>query len=56
MSAILPIFEGQKIQIKIPFGKWKGYLIKDVPMEYLTWFYNNVTTSENIKAAIKKYL
>ena len=26
----------------MPFGKWEGTAMANVPAEYLLWFYNNV--------------
>ena len=45
--------------LRMPFGKYKGEKIKDVPFDYLRWFYANVTlrdTEEHLYSAIREYL
>lgn len=31
----------QLVQMKMPFGKYKGTLLCDLPVYYLQWFHNN---------------
>ena len=35
------------------FGKWKGFQIKDIPLEYLAWCCDNIS---NINNNVKKYV
>ncbi len=28
--------------VKMPFGKYKGILVKDVPIDYLKWFFLDI--------------
>lgn len=38
----------------MPFGKYKGYKLANVPASYLLWAYENVQLHENLKEYIKK--
>lgn len=44
-------------RITMPFGKYKGYLYEDIPLEYVQWALMNVpdtTIKEKMLAEIKK--
>lgn len=41
----------------MPFGnKYKGYLMQDVPANYLHWFFCNVQPSNPTAAIVMKYI
>lgn len=40
----------------MPFGKYKGRLIGDIPENYLEWFADNVKTKPDLAAAVAKAL
>lgn len=39
---------------KMPFGKHKGELLQDVPVNYLHWIYHNINSGNNI--SLKHYI
>ncbi len=42
--------------IVMPFGKYKGRLIGDIPEDYLEWFADNVKTKPALAEAVAKAL
>lgn len=42
--------------IVMPFGKYKGRLVSDIPESYLEWFADNVKTKPDLAAAVAKAL
>lgn len=38
----------------MPFGKYKGYKLANVPASYLLWAFENLDLKENLKSYIKK--
>lgn len=41
--------------MRMPFGKWKGRLLEDIPLDYLHWLRDN-TKSGFILDAVRKEL
>lgn len=50
----LPILE----KWRVGFGKWKGEMFKDVPADYIKWFYeqSNLENPENVKYPFQSYV
>jgi hypothetical protein len=42
--------------VEMPFGKYKGRLISDVPQDYLEWFADNVKAKPFLAEAVAKAL
>jgi putative quorum-sensing-regulated virulence factor len=42
--------------IAMPFGKYKGRLIRDIPEDYLEWFADNVKAKPFLTEAVAKAL
>jgi len=42
------------MDIKMPFGKYKGEYIYDLPINYLEWLYENIELSGDIQEAVSK--
>ncbi len=40
--------------IVMPFGKYKGRLVSDIPQDYLEWFADNVKTKPALAEAVSK--
>ena len=40
----------------MPFGKYKGQKLKDVPAGYLLWLYDNFKCSKDLRAYIQESL
>jgi hypothetical protein len=40
--------------IKMPFGKYKGEYIYDLPINYLEWLYENIELRGDIQEAVSK--
>lgn len=38
----------------MPFGKYKGQYVFDLPIGYLEWLQNNVPLRENLEKAVSK--
>ena len=38
----------------MPFGKYKGSKLEEIPLDYLRWLYNDSSTKDNLKEAIFK--
>ena len=41
---------------KMPYGKYQGEQMEDVPAEYLLWLYENNKCSGDVKSYIKENL
>lgn len=39
--------------MKMPFGKHKGELLSEIPLEYLQWVISNLDISERLNDAIE---
>jgi hypothetical protein len=49
--------DGQnEADVVMPFGKYKGRLISDIPQDYLEWFADNVKTKPVLADAVAKAL
>lgn len=48
-----PLVTGKNV---MPFGKYGGRLLEDIPSAYLKWFLENVSGNEGIKAYIEERL
>jgi hypothetical protein len=42
--------------VVMPFGKYKGRLVSDIPEDYLEWFADNVKAKPELAAAVAKAL
>lgn len=42
--------------VVMPFGKYKGRVVSDIPQNYLEWFADNVKTNPVLAAAVAKAL
>jgi uncharacterized protein (DUF3820 family) len=42
--------------VVMPFGKYKGRLVSDIPEDYLEWFADNVKTKPDLAAAVNMAL
>ena len=42
--------------VVMPFGKYKGRLVSDIPESYLEWFAENVKAKPDLAAAVNKAL
>jgi hypothetical protein len=42
--------------VVMPFGKYKGRVVNDIPQNYLEWFADNVKTTPVLAAAVAKAL
>jgi hypothetical protein len=42
--------------VVMPFGKYKGRLISDIPQDYLEWFADNVKAKPILAEAVAKVL
>ena len=40
----------------MPFGKYKGEPMQDVPVEYLHWFWHNGTVTHEPAKLVKEYI
>lgn len=41
---------------RMPFGKYQGELVEEIPTDYLEWLYFNVELSENLYYLIETIL
>jgi hypothetical protein len=51
--------EGRKMirRVTMPFGKWKGHTLDDIPVDYLIWVLDNVETlSPFLRDEIERHL
>jgi len=46
----------EEAAIVMPFGKYKGRLISDIPKDYLEWFADNVKAKPFLAEAVAKAL
>src|SRR6185436_19239378 len=46
----------EEAAVVMPFGKYKGRLISDIPEDYLEWFADNVKAKPDLAAAVAKAL
>lgn len=51
-EGMLEISKKPIILKRIPFGKYKGLLFKDIPRDYLIWMRKQVDLEENLKATL----
>ena len=45
-----------KENFTMPFGKYKGEFLEDIPIQYLDWMLENADLKNNIKNRIRKHL
>jgi len=45
---------GYTEDIIIPFGKYKGEYVCDLPIRYLTWLEDNIELDEELSEAVSK--
>lgn len=41
--------------VRMPFGKYKGCELKDVPSQYYEWFFENMDLSKEFIRSVKEY-
>lgn len=46
----------EEAPVVMPFGKYKGRVVSDIPQNYLEWFADNVKTNPVLAAAVAKAL
>jgi putative quorum-sensing-regulated virulence factor len=39
--------------MKMPFGRWRGFQIEDLPTEYLIWLAKRVDLSEPLRSEVQ---
>src|SRR4051794_30706095 len=42
--------------MRMPFGKFKGYAVADLPADYLTWLWETCDLREPLRSAVQKAL
>ena len=40
----------------MPFGKYRGYRIEDIPEEYLLWLWDNIELREPLRTKVRRTL
>jgi hypothetical protein len=48
--------DGPDEAVVMPFGKYKGRVVADIPEDYLEWFADNVKTKPALAEAVAKAL
>jgi hypothetical protein len=41
-----------RFQMRMPFGKYKGLMVEEVPIEYLHWLWSNVSLFDPLKSEV----
>lgn len=41
---------------KMPFGKYEGTLMQDIPCHYLHWYFGNVNSDAPKQKAVREYI
>ena len=56
IEQMMKISQEPIIMKRVPFGKYKGLLWKDVPRDYLIWMRKQVDLEPNLKATLDHYI
>jgi len=49
----LPVFDQNDDTFKMPFGKHKGQMLKEIPIDYLLWVSSNIGLGHSLRSRAK---